>query len=137
MKFPRYRIYYFRETTPNYSRQVEYIQFIKSIPSEEGRNAELALYRRQPNEAERILLQAAPPLVYRAIKMNIHLYRWNRALDLAIKYRTHVDTCLGYRQRFLEQFGRRETDQRFLQYANQVRFVLILQINKSQMIYEI
>jgi len=100
--------------------KVEYIQYIKSIPSEEGRNAELALYRRQPNEAERILLQASPPLIYRAVKMNIHLYRWDRALDIAVKYRSHVDTCLGYRQRYLEQFGRRETDQRFLQYANQV-----------------
>ena len=100
--------------------KVEYIQYIKSIPSEEGRQAELALYKRQPNEAERILLQATPPLVYRAIMMNIHLYRWTRALDIAIKYRSHVDTCLGYRQKFLETFSRRETDQKFLQYANQV-----------------
>jgi intraflagellar transport protein 80 len=100
--------------------QVEYIQYIKAIPSEEGRNAELALYRRQPNEAERILLQASPPLIFRAVMMNIHQYRWARALEIAVKYRSHVDTCLGYRQRFLEQFGRRETDQRFLQYANQV-----------------
>jgi len=100
--------------------KVEYIQYIKDIPSEEGRQAELALYRRQPNEAERILLQATPPLVYRAVMMNIHLYRWTRALDIAVKYRSHVDTCLGYRQKFLEQFSRRETEQKFLQYANQV-----------------
>jgi intraflagellar transport protein 80 len=99
---------------------LEYIQYIKAIPTEEGRNAELALYRRQPNEAERILLQASPPLVYRAVIMNIYLYRWDRALEIALKYRSHVDTCLGYRQRYLEQFGRRETDQRFLQYAAQV-----------------
>lgn len=99
---------------------MEYIQYIKSIPIEEARNAELALYRRQPNEAERILLQASPPLVYRAVKLNIYLYRWDRALDIALKYRSHVDTCLGYRQKYLEEFGRRETDQRYLQYANQV-----------------
>lgn len=95
--------------------KVEYIQYIKAVPSEEGRQAELALYRRQPNEAERILLQASPPLVYRAVMMNIHLYRWTRALDIAVKYRSHVDTCLGYRQKFLETFSRRETEQKFLQ----------------------
>ena len=100
--------------------KVEYIQYIKAIPSEEGRQAELALYRRQPNEAERILLQASPPLVYRAVMLNIHLYRWSRALDIAVKYRSHVDTCLGYRQKFLDSFSRRETDQKFIQYANQV-----------------
>ena len=51
--------------------QVEYIQYIKAIPSEEGKQAELALFRRHPDEAERILLQASPPLVYRAIKLNL------------------------------------------------------------------
>lgn len=56
--------------------KLQYIQYIKSVPSEEGRQAELALYRRQPNEAERILLQATPPLVFRAVMMNIHLYRY-------------------------------------------------------------
>ena len=99
---------------------MEYIQYIKQIPSEEGRQAELALYRRVPMESERILLQASPPLVFRAIMLNIDLYRWSRALDIALKYRSHVDTVLGYRQRYIEQFGKRETDQRFLQYANQV-----------------
>ena len=46
---------------------MEFIQRIKDIPSEEGRQAEMALYRRAPDEAERVLLQATPPLVYRAI----------------------------------------------------------------------
>ena len=100
--------------------QVEYIQYIKTIPSQEGQQAETALFRRQIDEAERIFLNATPPLVYRAVKMNIRFYRWSRALDIALKFRTHVDTVLGYRQRFLEQFNKRETDQRFIQYASQV-----------------
>lgn len=41
-------------------------------------------------------------LYYRAIKMNIKLYRWNRALDIAIGQKTHVDTVIAYRKRFLE-----------------------------------
>jgi intraflagellar transport protein 80 len=81
----------------------------------------MALFRRQPEEAERTLLQASPPLVYRAIKMNINLFRWVRALDLALKHRSHIDTVLGYRQRYLAEFNREETLQKFLQ-QNQVNY---------------
>lgn len=100
---------------------MEYIQYIKAIPSEEGKQAELALYRRHPEEAERILLQASPPLVYRAIRLNIKLFRWARALDLALKHKVHVDTVLAYRQKYLQSFEREETNQKFLQHFKQVR----------------
>jgi intraflagellar transport protein 80 len=80
----------------------------------------LALYRRAPDEAERILLQANPPLIYRAIKMNIELFRWNRALDIAMKYKVHLDTVLAYRTRYLDDFQREEKDQKFISLANQV-----------------
>ena len=102
--------------------KVEYIQSIKAIPSEEGRNAELALFRRQPDEAERILLQANPPLVYRAIKMNLLLYRWTRALEIAVKNKTHVETVLAYRQRHLEEFNKTENLSKFQQMAGSVNF---------------
>jgi len=36
-------------------------------------------------------------LVFRAILMNVYLHQWERALDLAIKNKTHVDTVLAYR----------------------------------------
>jgi len=95
--------------------KVEYIQYIKKIPSEEGRQAELVLYRRQPDEAEKILLQASPPLIYRAIKLNINLFRWSRAVDLAVKHKVHIDTVLAYRQKYLDEFQREETNQKFVQ----------------------
>jgi len=100
--------------------KVEYLQHIQSIPSDEGKQAEMALFRRAPDEAERILLQASPPLTYRAIKLNIELFKWNRALDIALKYRTHVDTVCAYRDRFLKQFNKTETDPKFLQYGKEV-----------------
>merc|ERR1711916_148276 len=90
----------------------DYILYIKSIPTIEARNAELALFRRSPGEAEAILLQAG--LVYRAIKMNINDYNWDRALNLASKHKTHVDTVLAYRKKYLKQFGRKETIKRFI-----------------------
>lgn len=77
--------------------KLHFVTKVKQVPSEEGRNAELALYRRRPDEAEAILVQAG--LVYRAIKMNIKLFRWDRALDLAQQYNQHVDTVLWYRHR--------------------------------------
>ena len=93
--------------------QVEYIQYIKSIPIEEARQAEMALYRRQPDEAERILLQANPPLIYRAIKLNITLFRWNRALELATKHRQHVETVVYYRKKDLNEFDKEENIKKF------------------------
>lgn len=66
----------------------------------------------RPDEAEAILLQAG--LVYRAIKMNIKLFRWDRALDLAKQYKQHVDTVLWYRRRYLLAAQAEETSQRFI-----------------------
>ncbi len=80
----------------------------------------MALFRRQPDEAERILLQASPPLVYRAIKINMNAFRWLRALDLAVKHKTHLETVLFYRQKFLRDFQREEHDQKFLQHFGKV-----------------
>ena len=99
--------------------KVEYVQYIKAVPSEEGRQAELALYRRQPEDAERILLQASPPLIYRAIRMNVRLYRWGRALEIAVQNKSHIDTVMGYRRKYLDQFDMDEKDSKFLQYADQ------------------
>mmetsp|Transcript_23633 Transcript_23633/g.74274 ORF Transcript_23633/g.74274 Transcript_23633/m.74274 type:complete len:624 (-) Transcript_23633:291-2162(-) len=100
--------------------KLQYILYIKDVPSEEGRNAELALFMRRPDEAENILLQASPPLTYRAIMMNIALFRWERALELAVRNKSHVDTVLGHRKKYLERFGRPEANPRFLQYAESV-----------------
>lgn len=96
-----------------------YLQYIKEIPSPEGRNAEMALYRKEPPQvAEDILLQASPPLVYRAIKLNTRLYRWERALAIAERFGEHLDTVRGYRQRHLDATHREEHLSAFLKYAD-------------------
>lgn len=43
-----------------------------------------------------------------------------RALELAVKHKTHVDTVLAYRKKFLEDFHKEESNKRFLQYAEGV-----------------
>ncbi|XP_067322127.1 intraflagellar transport protein 80 homolog isoform X2 [Anolis sagrei] len=95
--------------------KVQYISSIKDLPSKESRLAHILLFSGNIQEAETLLLQAG--LIFQAIQVNINLYNWERALELAVKHKTHVDTVLAYRQKFLDDFGKKETNQRFLQYA--------------------
>ena len=98
--------------------KVQFINYVKLIPSEPGRNAELAMFCKRPQEAEQILLQAK--LYYRAIKMNIRLFQWDRALDLAVQQKTHIDTVLAYRQQYLERVGMTETIQKYKSLKDEV-----------------
>lgn len=77
------------------------------------------MYCKKNNEAEQILLNAR--LFYRAIKMNIKLYRWERALDIAVQNKTHVDTVIAYRQRFLQQYSKEEDIEKFKQYTRDIQ----------------
>uniref|UniRef100_A0A7M4EL33 Intraflagellar transport protein 80 homolog n=1 Tax=Crocodylus porosus TaxID=8502 RepID=A0A7M4EL33_CROPO len=95
--------------------KVQYINSIKDLPSKESRMAHILMFSGNIQDAETLLLQAG--LIYQAIQVNINLYNWNRALELAVKHKTHVDTVLAYRQKFLEDFGKKETNKQFLQYA--------------------
>ncbi|GBG24836.1 Intraflagellar transport protein 80-like [Hondaea fermentalgiana] len=65
--------------------KLNFILYLKEVESEKVRMAELALYRRDLASAEQILLHANPPLLYRAIKMNARLFRWERAKELAAR----------------------------------------------------
>lgn len=102
----------------NEADKVAYLASVKALPNAEQRAAELAVFRRNVEEAERILIAAG--FVYRAIKINIRLFRWERALELAVKHKTHVDTVLGYRAQYLRASGRDETNTRFIKYAKGV-----------------
>jgi len=79
----------------------------------------LLLYKRRPDEAESVLLQAK--LFYRAIRLNIRLFRWQRALDLALQYKMYVDLVLGFRQKYLKSIGQPESDKRFTQPNTEVQ----------------
>lgn len=98
--------------------KLQYIQHIKTIPSQEGRSAALALYRRRPDQAESILLSAQPPLVWRAISMHISLHKYDRALEIAQQYKSHVDTVCQFRSNYLARFNRKETSPKFIALAN-------------------
>ncbi|KAI5093031.1 intraflagellar transport protein 80-like [Silurus meridionalis] len=98
--------------------KVQYIKFIKDLPSKESSLAHTLLFSGQVQEAEATLLQAG--LIYQAIQVHIDLFNWDRALELAVKHKTHVDTVLAYRQKFLQNFRKEETNKHFLQYSEGV-----------------
>lgn len=98
--------------------KVQYISRLHELPSAERRSAELALFCRQPQQAEAVYLQAG--MVYRAIELNMALFNWERALELATKHKTHVDTVLAYREKYLQEAGCRESLQSFIQYSGKL-----------------
>ncbi|XP_046852298.1 intraflagellar transport protein 80 homolog [Xenia sp. Carnegie-2017] len=99
--------------------KVQYINHVKEIPSKEGRNAAMALFCGQIQEAELILLQAG--LIFRSIKMHIDLFNWDRALELAVKHKTHVDTVIAFRNKHLKLCEKNEEKKRFLQISEGVQ----------------
>lgn len=56
--------------------KVQFVSHIKQLASPERRNAELALFCHQPQQAEAIYLQAG--LAFRAIELNMNLFNWER-----------------------------------------------------------
>eukprot|EP00760_Papus_ankaliazontas_P033723 PhM_4_TR6687/c0_g1_i1/m.56010/K19678/IFT80; intraflagellar transport protein 80 len=96
--------------------KVRHMKHIRDIAVPEAQQAELALFQHRTEEAEKILLLAG--LIYRAIRMHIRMYNWERALEIASERRTHVDTVLAFRQRYLESFGKTETHEKFKHYAS-------------------
>lgn len=98
--------------------KVYYIQHIKSLPLKELRDAEMALMCRNNRDAETYLLHAG--LAFRAILNNIHNYNWDRALDLALRNKCHLDTVIGFRQKYLQRFDMEETNKKFLEHAKGV-----------------
>eukprot|EP00823_Brevimastigomonas_motovehiculus_P003575 TRINITY_DN219_c0_g1_i2.p1 TRINITY_DN219_c0_g1~~TRINITY_DN219_c0_g1_i2.p1 ORF type:complete len:780 (+),score=268.94 TRINITY_DN219_c0_g1_i2:53-2392(+) len=96
--------------------KVTLIQSIKHIPTVEGRNAELLVYKRRLEDAETLLIQAK--LYYRAIKLNLRFFRFPRALELAKHYKQHIDLVIGTRQKYLTSMEQKETDSNFLALQN-------------------
>jgi intraflagellar transport protein 80 len=99
--------------------KVEYIEYIKLSPNKDIRNAEIALMCGNFQDAEAILLQSN--LTFRAIMLNLYQYNWDRALELAIKYQSHLNIVMGLRIKYLEEYEKQEKNKNFLKYKNEVQ----------------
>jgi len=98
--------------------KILFLRSILDLPLRSQRDAELALFRKNTKSAENILLQN--DLVFRAIQLNLRLFKWKRALEVAIDYRTHIDTVIAFRGKYLENTNKTETIDLFLKYRNEV-----------------
>ncbi|CAH8609992.1 unnamed protein product [Dicrocoelium dendriticum] len=97
--------------------KVEYIQYVKNLPSKEMQTAEILLLCGETQDAEGVLLQAG--LYFRAIMLHLCMYNWNRAIELAQSYKVALDIVLSTRQAYLKQCKRTETLERYSQQTNQ------------------
>ena len=98
--------------------KVEFLNHVKSIPNSDVRAAKMSMFCGNQVEAESTLLRGG--FLYLLIRLNMDLYEWEHALDLAIRHKTHVDTVLGFRQIYLEQIGKEENNNKFKQYSENV-----------------
>ena len=98
--------------------KILFLRSILDLPLRSQKDAELALYRKNIKSAENILLQN--DLVFRALQLNMRLFRWRRALEVAIDYRTHIDTVMAFRGKYLENGNKAETIDLFIKYQDEV-----------------
>jgi hypothetical protein len=59
-------------------------------------------------------------LIYRAVKLNVRLFNWDRALDIAQTHKQHLDTVFWYRSRHLATAKQPESNKKYLQLSNEV-----------------
>ncbi|VDM92982.1 unnamed protein product, partial [Litomosoides sigmodontis] len=105
--------------------EIEKVKFLSDLrlqQNSEIRSAMLAAFTGNFREADAMLMHNKH--IFRAIMLNISLFRWQRALELAIKYKTHLETVIGYRQRYLQETRREEIDPNFLRYQSEVDVML-------------
>lgn len=100
--------------------KVEMLQKIGSLEDPVLQSAEMSLFAGEVREAEAILLQNN--LLFRCIMIHISLFNWERALEMALKYKKHADIVVAYRQRFLKQCQKPEHIQKFIKLNEHVRW---------------
>jgi len=91
---------------------------IKELPTSEAREAELLLFRRRLPEAITVLVQSG--WIYRAIKMCIHNFLWEKAYDLARQHQAYLDVVLFHRTKYLTNINREETIPKLQQLAQEL-----------------
>lgn len=91
--------------------RVLFLEKVKKMKAPAARNAMIAVLQGRANEAEEILIQGG--CIFRAIKMNIGLNRWDRAYSIAKRTNKFLDVVAAYRTKFLKEMGIEETDPNF------------------------
>ncbi|KAL7063408.1 hypothetical protein AAHC03_0440 [Spirometra sp. Aus1] len=96
----------------NRPEKVDHIRRILEMPQSETRNAQIFLLAGQPRNAECVLLQSG--LTFSAIMINLTIYNWERALELAAKNDVAKSIVLTVRQQYLDNLKRQEFLKEFI-----------------------
>lgn len=104
----------------NHYDKVFFIQHLKTLPLKAQQKAAMAYLGGKFQEAESVLLYNG--LVFQAIYNNIQHHNWIRALDLAIKHKTHIDSVLFLRKRYLTSLGKNENNKKFSELQENVKY---------------
>lgn len=91
--------------------RVMFLDKVKKLKSPAARNAMIAVLQGRVNEAEDILIQGG--CIFRAIKMNVSMGRWDRALSIAKRTNKFVEVVAAYRTEFLKMMNMEEKDEAF------------------------
>ena len=92
--------------------RVMFLNKVKKMKSPASRNAMIAVLQGRVNEAEEILIQGG--CIFRAVKMNISVGRWDKALAIAKRTNKFVEVVAAYRTEFLKEMNMEETDKDFI-----------------------
>lgn len=96
-----------------------FLNDINVEPKTHMRNVLISLFNGNLREANTTLIQNNE--YFHGIMLNLSLFNFEKALEIALKSQIHLDTVLSYRLRYLEQTGRQENDSKFLKYLSQVK----------------
>ncbi|XP_057339351.1 intraflagellar transport protein 80 homolog [Microplitis mediator] len=92
--------------------KVDYIQQIQKISNKTEKLSEMSLLSGDLLAAEGILLQHG--FIAEAIRINIQMYNWNRALELAVRHKKQVDQVLEAREIYLKLLDKKETNSSYI-----------------------
>ncbi|VDO20936.1 unnamed protein product [Haemonchus placei] len=98
--------------------KAEMLSKLRNQTNREITNAKMTLLAGKIDEADALFERGK--CIFEAVMLNIVMMRWARALDLAIKHKSYLEIVMGYRQKYLENLGRKETDERFLSHMREV-----------------
>jgi intraflagellar transport protein 80 len=101
-------------------KRVAHVEYLRTLLNKTGeeRAAGLSVFRGQFSEGEQILLNCGK--VFEAIKMCCDVFRFERALEISLKFKTHVDSVLYLRKKYLEYANRIETNKDFIECGKEV-----------------
>ena len=96
--------------------KVEFWKNLRTIVGNDIQTAVISLLLQKNAQAEGTFIKCGR--IFKAIELNLRTFNWDRALSLAIKHQTHIDTCIAYRTKFIKSLSIEEDRKKFKQFSD-------------------